>query len=75
MFANDKERGPAIQAIHFRQGLGVPPGPEGVVGLDFNYDFKNRSGPGGSRGVRLLKQESANKFTDVTAHTKLPEGS
>ncbi len=50
----------------------VPPGPEGVVGLDFNYDFKTDLVLAGAGGVRLLKQESANKFTDVTAQTKLP---
>jgi tetratricopeptide (TPR) repeat protein len=51
---------------------GVPPGPEGVVGLDFNYDFKTDLVLVGAGGVRLLKQETANKFTDVTAQAKLP---
>ena len=50
----------------------VPPGPEGIVGLDFNYDFKTGSGPGGAGGIRLLKQEDNNKFADVTAQMKLP---
>mgnify|MGYP003693583685 CR=1 FL=1 len=49
----------------------VPPGPEGVVGLDFNYDFKTDLVLAGAGGFRLFKQESANKFADVTAQTKL----
>ncbi|HKB67530.1 MAG TPA: FG-GAP-like repeat-containing protein [Pyrinomonadaceae bacterium] len=51
---------------------GVQPGRDGVVALDFNYDFKTDLVLAGSGGVRLLKQESANKFIDVTAQTKLP---
>jgi tetratricopeptide (TPR) repeat protein len=50
----------------------VQPGRDGVVALDFNYDFKTDLVLAGAGGVRLLKQESANKFTDVTAQTKLP---
>ena len=50
----------------------VQPGRNGVVALDFNYDFKTDLVLAGAGGVRLLKQESANKFTDVTAQTKLP---
>jgi tetratricopeptide (TPR) repeat protein len=50
----------------------VQPGRDGVVALDFNYDFKTDLVLAGAGGVRLLKQESANKFIDVTAQTKLP---
>ena len=42
-----------------------------MVGLDFNYDFKTDLVLAGAGGVRLLKQESANKFTDVTAQIKV----
>jgi tetratricopeptide (TPR) repeat protein len=48
------------------------PGPEGVVGLDFNYDFKTDLVLAGAGGVRLLRQDSVSKFSDVTAETKLP---
>lgn len=48
------------------------PGPESVVGLDFNYDFKTDLVLAGAGGVRFLKQETAIKFIDVTAQTKLP---
>lgn len=50
----------------------VQPRRNGIVALDFNYDFKTDLVLAGAGGVRLLKQESATKFTDVTAQTKLP---
>jgi tetratricopeptide (TPR) repeat protein len=50
----------------------TPPAPEGVLALDFNYDFKTDLALAGAGGVRLLRQESANSFTDVTAQAKLP---
>jgi tetratricopeptide (TPR) repeat protein len=49
----------------------VPPTPEGVVPLDFNYDFKTDFVLAGAGGVRLLAQDSPNTFHDVTAQTKL----
>jgi len=67
--------GPSVRGPHAGSPRGVadvPPGPEGVVGLDFNYDFKTDLVLAGAGGVRLLKQDTANKFTDVTAQTKLP---
>jgi len=73
VLANEKEVRIGDASYPFPGGASaVPPGPEGVVGLDFNYDFKNDLVLAGAGGVRLLKQESANKFTDVTAQTKLP---
>ncbi|MFN2599096.1 MAG: FG-GAP-like repeat-containing protein, partial [Pyrinomonadaceae bacterium] len=50
----------------------TPPGPEGVTGMDFNYDFKTDLVLAGAGGVRLLRQDDANTFTDVTAQAKLP---
>lgn len=49
-----------------------PPKPHGILGADFNYDFKTDLVLAGAGGVRLFKQESSDKFTDVTAQTKLP---
>jgi len=73
VLANDKEVRIGSAGYPFPSGpAAVPPGPEGVVGLDFNYDFKTDLVLAGAGGVRLLKQENANKFTDVTAQTKLP---
>lgn len=49
----------------------VPPTPEGVLQVDFNYDFKTDLVLAGAGGVRLFKQDSPNAFTDVTAQAKL----
>jgi Flp pilus assembly protein TadD len=50
----------------------TPPGPESVLPVDFNYDFKTDLVLAGAGGVRFMRQESPQKFTDVTAQTKLP---
>ena len=50
---------------------GTAEGRFGILPIDFNYDFKTDLVLAGSGGVRLFKQESAEKFTDVTAATKL----
>ena len=73
VLANEKEVRTGNASYPFPSGpAGVPPGPESIAGLDFNYDFQTDLVFAGAGGVRLLKQESANKFTDVTAQTKLP---
>lgn len=50
----------------------VSPTPEGIVPIDFNYDFKTDLVLAGAGGIRFLKQEKPDVFTDVTAQTKLP---
>ncbi|HEY3041795.1 MAG TPA: FG-GAP-like repeat-containing protein [Pyrinomonadaceae bacterium] len=73
VLANEKEVRIGNASYPFPGGpTAAAPGPEGVVGLDFNYDFKTDLVLAGAGGVRLLKQESENKFIDVTAQTKLP---
>ena len=52
---------------------GVPPTPEGIASVDFNYDFKTDLVLAGAGGVRLLRQDSPTAFTDVTAQSKLPK--
>jgi tetratricopeptide (TPR) repeat protein len=52
---------------------GVAPQPEGIVPLDFNYDFKTDLVLAGAGGVRLFVQDSPTSFHDVTAQTKLPK--
>lgn len=47
------------------------PGPEGVVPIDFSYDFKTDVVLAGAGGVRFMRQEDQKAFTDVTAQTKL----
>ncbi len=48
------------------------PSPEGIVPIDFNYDFKTDLVLAGTGGVRFYRQDSASSFTDVTSSTKLP---
>ena len=48
------------------------PGPDAILSIDFNYDFKNDLVLAGAGGVRFIKQGEQNTFTDVTAQTKLP---
>ncbi len=45
---------------------GLAPQPEGIVPVDFNYDFKTDLVLAGAGGVRLLRQDNPNTFTDVT---------
>jgi tetratricopeptide (TPR) repeat protein len=73
VYANEKEVRIGNKSYPFPSGpSAAPPGPDGVVGLDFNYDFKTDLVLAGAGGLRLLKQESADKFLDVTANTGLP---
>ena len=51
----------------------VPPSAEGVLQVDFNYDFKTDLVLAGAGGVRLFRQDSPSAFTDVTPLTKLPK--
>jgi Tfp pilus assembly protein PilF len=48
------------------------PLPEGIVPIDFNYDFKTDLVLAGAGGVRFYRQESPSAFSDVTSSTKLP---
>jgi Tfp pilus assembly protein PilF len=48
------------------------PMPEGIVPIDFNYDFKTDLVLAGAGGVRFDRQENPTAFTDVTSATNLP---
>jgi tetratricopeptide (TPR) repeat protein len=50
----------------------IPPSPDGILPLDFTYDFKTDLVLAGAGGVRLLRQDSPAAFIDVTMQTKLP---
>jgi tetratricopeptide (TPR) repeat protein len=50
---------------------GVAPLPEGILPIDFNYDFNNDLVLAGEGGVRLMRQDNPKLFTDVTAQAKL----
>src|SRR5580658_1903254 len=49
----------------------VSPSPEGILQVDFNYDFKTDLVLAGAGGVRLFRQDSPSVFIDVTTQTKL----
>ena len=51
----------------------APPSPDGVLQIDFNYDFKTDVVLAGAGGVRLFRQDSPSAFTDVTPQAKLPK--
>ncbi|MGB9146663.1 MAG: FG-GAP-like repeat-containing protein [Acidobacteriaceae bacterium] len=51
----------------------VLPGPDSVLPVDFNHDFRTDLVLAGAGGVRFLRQDSPDRFTDVTAQTKLPK--
>ena len=73
-FANGRE-------VKLASGATIPfPGkpsdallPESILQVDFNYDFKTDLVLAGSNGVRFMRQDASDKFTDVTAATKLPK--
>jgi Tfp pilus assembly protein PilF len=48
------------------------PAPEGILPIDFNYDFKTDLVLAGAGGLRFMCQDSPQQFTDVTRLTKLP---
>lgn len=48
------------------------PTPEGLLPVDFNYDFKTDLVLAGAGGLHFLRQDSPQQFTDVTQQTKLP---
>jgi hypothetical protein len=50
----------------------TPPARNGVLPIDFSYDFKTDLVLAGAGGVRLFRQESPSSFVDVTNETKLP---
>ena len=51
---------PAPRFPFLAERPGVPPLPEGIVPVDFNYDFKTDLVLAGAGGVRLLRQDSPN---------------
>lgn len=46
----------------------------GVIGLDYDYDFKTDLFMAGNGGLKLYHQESRDRFTDVTFRMGLPPG-
>jgi len=51
---------------------GVGPTIDGVLTIDFTYDFKTDLVLAGEGGVRLMRQDDPKHYTDVTSAAKLP---
>ena len=51
----------------------LAPTPEGILEVDWNYDFKTDLVLAGAGGLRFMRQDSPEKFVDVTASTKVPK--
>jgi FG-GAP-like repeat/Tetratricopeptide repeat/ASPIC and UnbV len=49
-----------------------PPLPDGILPIDFVYDFKTDLVLAGRGGLRLMRQDNLKTFTDVTSEAKLP---
>jgi tetratricopeptide (TPR) repeat protein len=49
----------------------MPPSPESILPIDFNYDFRTDLVLAGAGGLRFMRHDDPAKFTDVTAQTKL----
>ncbi len=60
--------------LRFPGGPGAqPPLLDGIVGMDFNADFKMDLAFAGAGGLALFRQDNAGAFTDVTAQMALPD--
>ena len=70
----DSFRLPGGAALAFPGGpRRIAPSPEGVLQIDFNYDFKTDLVFAGAGGVRMYRQNTPSEFADVTAQTGLPK--
>ncbi|HJP91852.1 MAG TPA: FG-GAP-like repeat-containing protein [Pyrinomonadaceae bacterium] len=59
--------------LRFPSGTAAtPPKTNGILPIDFNYDFKTDVVLAGAGGVRLFRQDGPTAFADVTQQTKLP---
>lgn len=54
------------------EGSAATTTPENVLPFDYNYDFKTDLLLTGATGLRLYRQDSPSKFTEVTSTMKLP---
>ncbi len=81
----DGEGAPAVVVANGRDArignatLGFPGGAnatapvtDGIAGFDYDYDFKTDLLMAGAGGLRLYRQDSREKFVDVTARMGLP---
>ncbi|HJU91516.1 MAG TPA: FG-GAP-like repeat-containing protein [Pyrinomonadaceae bacterium] len=62
---------PSGAVLRFPGGEATPPDTNGILPVDFNYDFKTDLVLTGWGGVRFFRQDNPSAFTDVTNRTKL----
>ena len=67
------------KGVHIQDGATLPipgasnlPSPNNVALGDLNYDFKNDIVIAGPGGVRIYQQDTPQRFTDVTARSRIP---
>ena len=72
--ANSREARVGNVTLSFPGTAESQPLSNGIVGLDYDYDFKTDLFMAGQGGLKLYRQESRDKFTDVTFRMGLPPG-
>jgi Tfp pilus assembly protein PilF len=65
--------GGAMELVFPGGSAAVAPGQDGIVGLDFDNDFKMDLAFAGAGGISLFRQDKPGEFADVTTHMALPE--
>ncbi len=72
--ANGREARVGNVTLHFPGTAEFEGLSNGIIGLDSDYDFKTDLFMAGRGGLKLYRQESRDKFTDVTFSMGLPLG-
>ncbi len=62
---------PNDQVLDFPGG-GAVPGPHGIAGIDYDYDFTMDLALAGAGGLRIFRQDSTGTFTETTSQSGLP---
>jgi Tfp pilus assembly protein PilF len=72
--ANGREARVGNVTLSFPGAADIQSVSNGVIGLDYDFDFKTDLFMAGQGGLKLYRQESRDKFTDVTFRMGLPPG-
>ena len=62
---------PSGQVLDFPGGRAAP-GPHGIAGIDYDYDFTMDLALAGTGGLRIFRQDSTGAFTETTSRLGLP---
>ena len=72
--ANDRAvQLPNGQLLDFPGG-GAAPGPHGIAGIDYDYDFTMDLALAGTGGLRIFRQDSTGAFTETTSAARVARG-